>query len=182
MAHIINILTVPTYDLNTLAIVDNSVYDGAPPAVTLTIDIPGFGIVMGLPFTVNTINVYNSVTLGISTTLIPIPDGVYTISYVITGETTPSVEKRIMRVDKLQEKFDEAFMNLEMMEQDRAIKTQSKVDLMSVYFFIQGSIAAANKCAVAESTKLYIQADKMLNAFIAGRCGYSGNNYIINFS
>ena len=69
MAHIINILTIPTYDLNTLAVVDNSVYDGAPPSMSLTIDVPGFGTVTDLPFIVNSLNIYNSILLGISTEL-----------------------------------------------------------------------------------------------------------------
>ena len=72
-------------------------------------------------------------------------------------------------------------MKLDMMECDRAIKTQSKVDLNSIYFFIQGSIAAANNCAVIEANKLYRQADNMLNNFIKTNCGCSGNNYQTNF-
>ena len=179
---VINILTVPTYDLNTLAVVDNSVYDGTPPSVTLTIDVPGFGTVTGLTFNVNSLNIYNSILLGISTELEPLPDGNYCISYMITGNSTPTVEKKLMRVDKLQEKFDKAFLSLDMMEHDRAIKTQSKVDLQSIYFFIQGAIASANNCAVVEATKLYIEADKMLKSFIGKNCNSSGNNYIINFS
>ena len=82
-----------------------------------------------------------------------------------------------MRVDRLQEKFDEAFMKLDMMECDRSIKAQSKVELTTVSFFINGAIAAANNCAIVEANKLYTQADKMLNNFIKKNCGCSGNNY-----
>jgi hypothetical protein len=181
MADVYDIITVPTYDLNTLAVVDNSSYDGVAPTVTLTIEVPGFATVTGLAFNTSLLNVYSSINLLGSTAQEPLPDGVYCISYMKQGETDASVEKRIMRVEKLQEKFDEAFLYLDMMECDRAIKTQSKVDLMSIYFFIQASIASANNCAVAQATKLYIQADKMLNAFIAGRYT-TGNNYVINFS
>jgi hypothetical protein len=52
------------------------------------------------------------------------------------------------------------------------------VDLNSIYFFIQGAIAAGNNCAEIEATKLYNQADKMLNNFIKNNCGCSGNNYV----
>ena len=86
-----------------------------------------------------------------------------------------------MRIDQIQEKFDSAFMKLDMMECDSAIRTQSKVELNSIYFFIQGAIAAANNCAEVEANKLYTQADKMLNNFIKNNCGCSGNNYQINF-
>ena len=86
-----------------------------------------------------------------------------------------------MRVDKLQEMFDEAFMKLDMMECDKAIKMQQKVDLNSIYFFIQGAIAAANNCAIDTANKLYQQAYKMLNNFTKNNCHCSGNNYINNF-
>jgi hypothetical protein len=86
-----------------------------------------------------------------------------------------------MRTDKIQEKFDNAFMKLDMMECDMAIKTQQKVTLSSIYFLIQGSIAAANNLALTQSKKLYDQADMMLNNFLKNNCGCSGNNYIINF-
>lgn len=184
MADIIDILIIPTYDLTTLAVVDNSIYTSSPPSVTLTIEVPGFDTVENIPFITETINIYNSSDLDISTAPAtePLPDGNYCISYMIAGETVPTVEKRIMRVDKLQQKFDNSFMKLDMMECDKAIKKQSKVDLMSIYFFIQASIASANNCDVVGATKLYIQADKMLNSFISNDCGCSGNNYIINFS
>jgi len=68
------------------------------------------------------------------------------------------------------------------MECDRAIRTQQKVNLTSINFFIQGAIAAANNCATAESSKLYNQANKMLDSFIRTGCNCSGNNYINNFN
>ena len=74
-----------------------------------------------------------------------------------------------------------AFMRLDMMECDRAIKTQSKVDLNTIYFFINGAIAAANNCATDTANKLYNQASIMLNNFVRNNCGCSGNNYVINF-
>ena len=86
-----------------------------------------------------------------------------------------------MRTEKIQEKFDRAFLKLDLMECDRAIKTQSTVTLNTINFFIQGSIAAANNCADYESNKLYRQADHMLDTFLKNNCGCSGNNYLINF-
>jgi hypothetical protein len=70
---------------------------------------------------------------------------------------------------------------MDMMECDRAIKTQQKVTLNSINFFIQGAIAAANNCAIAQAEKLYAQANKMLNDFMKNGCQCSGNNYILNF-
>jgi hypothetical protein len=73
-------------------------------------------------------------------------------------------------------------MKLDMMECDMAIKTQSKVQLNSIYYLIQGSIAAANNSAVVTANKLYAQADRLLNSFIRNNCGCTGNNYVVNFS
>jgi hypothetical protein len=86
-----------------------------------------------------------------------------------------------MRTEKIQEKFDNAFMKLDMMECDSAIRTQSKVVLNSIWYLIQGSIAAANNCAIDTANKLYTQANQQLDYFIANQCGCTGNNYINNF-
>ncbi len=181
----LNILVLPTYNSETLGIADASTYPDSPAVVAPSIDItiPGFGVVT-IPFVPNDFNVFNSTTLEITAVgddLTPIPDGVYTLTYSVTPAYENFVTKTIMRVEQLQERFDEAFMKLDMMECDRAIKTQSKVDLLSIYFLIQGSIAAANNCAVDTANKLYLQASKMLTNFIKNNCGCSGTNYITNF-
>ena len=112
----------------------------------------------------------------------PLPDGLYTMTYSVTPAYTNFVTKNFMRVEQLQEQFDAAFMSLDMMECDRAIKQQAKVELNTIYFFIQGSIAAANNCAVDTANKLYIQASRQLANFRKNNCGCSGTNYIVNFS
>jgi hypothetical protein len=182
----LDILVVPTYNTLTLGVADASTYNTNPPVVsspTLEVTMPGFAPVF-VPFNVNDFNIFNSASLGLSVVgdpLIPLPDGIYTLTYSVAPAYQNFVTKTIIRVEQLQEKFDNAFMKLDMMECDLAIKTQAKVDLNSIYYMIQGSIAAANNCAVDTSNKLYIQANKMLNNFIKTNCGCSGNNYIINF-
>jgi hypothetical protein len=179
----LDILVLPTYNKMLLGVADASTYATTPVNPTIEINVPSFGNVV-LPFTINTYNLFNSETLGITASgaaLVPLPDGIYTLKYSIAPSATNYVEKTILRVDQLQEKFDEAFMKLDMMECDKAIKTQSKVDLNTIYFFIQGAIAAANNCALETATTLYNQAQKMLNNFVKNNCNCSGNNYVINF-
>jgi len=179
----LNFLVVPTYNILTLGVADNSTYDATPTSPTIEITVPSFGKVT-LPFTPNDFNVFNSTSLGITQVgdeLLPLPDGVYTIKYSIAPAYANYVEHNIIRVDSLQEQFDSAFMQLDMMECDKAIKTQAKVDLNSIYIFIQGSIAAANKCAIQEANKLYNTAKRMLINFSKKGCGCSGTNYISNF-
>jgi hypothetical protein len=183
MATTLNILVINTYNAETLGIADNSTYDIPITSPTIDITVPGFPVV-SLPFTPNSFNVFNSTSLGLTavgTPITPLPDGVYFLKYSIAPSATYFVEKSIMRTDVIQEKFDNAFMKLDMMECDLAVKTQSKVTLNSIYYLIQGSIAAANNCAVDTANKLYNQANRMLDNFIRTNCGCSGNNYVTNF-
>jgi len=184
---ILDILVIPTYNTLTLGIADASTYDTDPPVVsspTIEITIPGFNTPVSLPFNVNDFNIFNSTSLGLSLVgepLIPLPDGVYYLKYTVAPAYVYFVQKNIMRTEVIQEKFDEAFMKLDMMQCDLAIRTQSKVELNSIYYMIQGSVAAANNCAIDTANRLYIQANRMLNNFISNNCGCSGNNYINNF-
>ena len=183
MADVLDILVIDTHDVQTLGIADASVYTGVPSSPTITITVPGFDPI-SLPFVPEDFNLFNSTTLGLSAVgdpLLPLPDGVYYLTYTIAPANVNFVNKNIMRVDQIQEKFDNAFMKLDMMECDLAIKQQSKVELNSIYYFIQGSIAAANNCAIDTATKLYQQANRMLDNFIRNNCGCSGNNYFVNF-
>ena len=183
MATTLDILVINTYNVQTLGIADNSVYDIAITAPTIDITVPGNPVV-SLPFTPNNLNIFNSTTLALTPVgepLQPLPDGVYFLKYSIAPSATYNVEKSIMRTAAIQEKFDSAFMKLDMMECDLAVRTQSKVTLNTIYYLIQGSIAAANNSAIDTANKLYAQANKMLDNFIKTNCGCSGNNYINNF-
>jgi hypothetical protein len=111
----------------------------------------------------------------------PISDGIYYLSYSTIPSVTNFVNKTFMRTDLIQEKFDNAFMKLDMMQCDKAIKTQSKVELNTIYYLIQGSIAAANNSSISVANKLYTQADNMLDNFIKNNCGCTGTNYLTNY-
>jgi hypothetical protein len=183
----LDFLVINTYTVNTIGIADTSTYDTDPPVVvspSMSFIIPGFSSPTVLPFVPLNFNVFNSLILGLSTSgqpLLPLPDGVWTATYSVDPAITNYVTKTFMRIDRIQEKYDSAFMKLDMMECDSAIRTQSKVTLSSIYFMIQGAVAAANNCAIDTANKLYMQADNMLTNFINNNCGCSGNNYTINF-
>lgn len=180
----LDIAVIPTYNSLTLGISDLSIYPQSLTILSPSIEItvPSFDKVV-LPFTPKTFNIFDSVSLGITDPGVqsPLPDGVYSLKYTIAPAYKNFVTKTILRINNLQEKFDRAFLQLDMMECDRAIKTQQTVDLNSIYIFIQGAVAAANNCAVEESNKLYRQADKMLTNFMKNACQCSGTNYVTNF-
>jgi hypothetical protein len=182
----LDILVIPTYSTFSLGVMDASTYPTDPPNVSspsIKITVPGFGNTI-LPFDVNAFNLYTTANLGITEvgSEQPLPDGIYRLRYSVSPANVNYVEKTIMRTEKIQEKFNRAFLQLDLMECDGAIKTQSSVTLNSINFFIQGSIAAGNNCAEYEANKLYTQADNMLNNFLKSNCGCSGNNYQINFN
>lgn len=192
MATTLNFLVVNTFSTLTLGVADTSTYDSGPTGASMLVTFPTLPVAVktlsgassiAVPFTPNSYNVFNSATLQLTPvgTTTALPDGVYGLTYSIATPSATSVSKSIMRTDKIQEKFDNAFMKLDMMECDMAIKTQQKVTLSSIYFLIQGSIAAANNSAITQSYKLYQQADMMLTNFLKNNCGCSGNNYIVNF-
>lgn len=181
----LDFLVIPTYNILTMGVADTSIYTTNPPVVTspsLEIDVPGFGLVYKT-FNVQNFTIINSFDLGLSTqdNLITIPDGIYNLKYSIAPAFENYVTKSIMRTDKIQEKFDSAFMQLDLMQCDLALKKQSSVFLNTVNFLIQGSVAAANNCSETQSYKLYHQADRMLDNFVKNNCGCYGNNYNLNF-
>lgn len=174
----LDFLIIETHSPYTLAVADFSTYPAnyVPVSPTLQVTATGFPLVT-LTFTPNTINVYTSENLGITCAgqdIVPLPDGLYVIKYTINPAFEHYVEKTIMLTSQIQEKFDGAFMQLDMMECDGPIRKQRKQELDSIYYFIQGSIAAANKCANALALKMYSQADKMLTNFITNKCNCNG--------
>lgn len=181
---VLDIQVVPTYNTFTISIQDLSTYDASPPVVNSpTIAILAPNIDASIPFVVQTINTFNSTTLGLTVlgSESALPDGVYYLTYSVAPAETYSVTKTFMRTDLIQEKFDNAFMKLDIMQCDKALKQQAKVELNTVNFFIQGSIAAANNSAVDVANKLYAQADKMLNNFIKNNCGCTQTGYTITY-
>lgn len=179
----LDFIVTPTYNVDTIAIADISTYPTDPANVdapTLEISIPGFYTV-NIPFIPEELNVLNSTILGITDEgQSPLPDGVYVFKYSITPSYVNYTEKTILRYEKLQQKFDEAFMRLDLMDCNDSIKKQQKVALDSIYYFIQGAVAAANSCATNEAVKLYKKADRMLAEFTqTGEC--CSTNYLTNF-
>jgi len=183
MALILDFLLTPTYSTKTIGITDVSTYPNDPPQVTapsLEVSIPGFDTVT-IPFVTESLNLLNSTILGITTEgEIPLPDGVYVFRYSVSPAAINYVEKTVMRVDQLQEKFDAAFMKLDMMDANSKLKKQQKISLDTIYYFIQGAIAAANNCATDTAVRLYQKADKLLYDFVErGQC--CGTTFPNNF-
>ena len=112
----LDIIVPPSYSVNILAVTDASIYPDSPPLIsapTIEIEVPNFGKKI-LPFVPLDTNIFGSDTLGITEVGCQqkLPDGIYHLKYSIAPAYLNYVEKTIMRVDRLQEKFDNAFLQL----------------------------------------------------------------------
>ena len=179
----IDFVVIPTYSLETMGVVDNSTYNTSPPSVTnptLTVSITGYSDAV-ITFTPLSTNIVNSTDFGL-TSGTALPDGMYTIRYAYDPQETNYVEKQLMRIDKLQQKYDTAFLQLEVMECDNQIKAEAKDKMLTIYFFMRGAMSAANVCALDKAIVLYNQAEKMLDAMINRNCGCPGDNITFTFN
>lgn len=165
-----------THSRLTMAIGDSSYYPSGFIVSTPTIEItvPGYDAIT-LPFVARGIQIYNSESLGlncldVNCTEFPLPDGIYTVKYSIYPAYTYYVQKTFIRVSALQEKLDEVYLKMDMMECNRELEYQDRKILDTIEAFIQGAIAAANKCANKLAMDLYRKAQKSMDNFINNRC------------
>lgn len=169
----LDLLVLDTHNAYTLGIADLSQYPAGFPIVSPTLQIapPGFPTV-ALPFTANSILILNSENLGLSTAgqdQVKLPDGIYRIKYTVNPANLYFVEKTFMRVDAIQERFDNAFMTADFSCADRHFLKAEQEKLNEIYYLIQEAIAAANKCANTLAMNLYNQASKLLDRFLEGK-------------
>lgn len=170
----LDLMMLDTHNPKLLGIVDISTYPAGFNIVSpsLEVRVSGFSSKV-LGFTPNSLNIYNSNDLGLTCDLdctLPLPDGVVYVKYSIYPAHDRFVEKTFFRTDQIQEKFDAAFMSLDIAECDNVIKAAQKKALDEVYYYIQMSIAAANKGSLQLALNLYQKADKLLTKFLDKSC------------
>lgn len=165
----LDLLYLDTHNSTTLAITDISNYPDGFTVVSPTIEItpPGFTRVV-IPFVAQSIQIYNSNTLGITgggCDPAPLPDGIYKIKYTVAPAYQNYVYKNFIRVDKLLEKFDKIYVKLDIIQCDLTIKNQEKKQLDLIWEYINGAIASANQCAEKQAMELYQRANTALDKF-----------------
>lgn len=174
----LNIIYTETYSLESFGIKDISTYLVGPiynPKITIC--VPGFGE-KEIDFIPNQLNVFDSTVLGITELGCEqeLPDGIYTLKYCTTLNALPislktCTQLSFFRVHKLQEKFDNAFLSLEISECDGFLKKQELLNLSIINAFIQTTIASANNCSEKQALTLYKKANSMLDRFENSDCG-----------
>ncbi len=168
----LDLTILPSYNSTILVVADISFYPEFWNIATPTINItpPGFSEI-SIPFTPRSIQIYNAETLGIvcpdgNCTNFPIPDGIYSIKYCINPCYSYFVEKTFLRVDRLVEKYDRAYLKLDILQCDLTYKREQKKTLELIWAYINGAIASANECANKQAMELYNRASRELDIFL----------------
>lgn len=166
----LDFIHLQAYNTYNLAIADISQYNNNIVSPTREITPPGFPM-KSIVYTPSTIEVYNSNTLGITCSedlcdIVPLPDGIYKIRQTVNPSATYYVEKTFLKVDRFYEKFDKAYLKLDILQCDNQLKAQNKKVLDNIEFYIQGAIAAANSCALKLAMDLYRRALEVLENYL----------------
>lgn len=166
----LDLTIIPSYSSALLIVADISQYPTGFNISTPTIEItpPGF-IMKSIAFTPQNVQIYNAESLDITCddcTSFPLPDGIWKIKYSVTPAYLYFVEKNFLRVDKLIEKYDTAYLKLDILQCDQTFKREQKYKLDLINAYIEGAIASANKCALKQAMDLYNRADRELTSFL----------------
>ena len=165
----LDLVYMDTHRADSFAIGDVSTYPTGFIKVnpTLEITVPGFAP-KSIAFTPSSIQVYNSNTLGITCDDCEhsnLPDGIYKVKYTLNPAYQYHVERSFMRTNIIYSKLDSYFLKLDFIQCDLAIRDAQKKVLDTIEFFIEGAIAAADKCMDAKAMELYNTANEMLDKF-----------------
>ncbi len=173
---------IDTHNFKTLGIVDTSWYNPDITVETPTLEVypPGFAYAASPYFMIKALNIYNSNGLGLTKAsceeeLIDLPDGLWKVKYSICPNDKLFIERFFLKTDKLQCKYTQAFLNLDLSAVDSDTELKKRRNLEDIELFIQGAISASNNQNAKLASDLYKKADTMLNLYLGnyerGVCG-----------
>ena len=148
-----------------LVIRDDSHYLDTPENPTVTISLPGYSTAKVLSFDYSKINIYNSYTLGLSssaqtTDLIDLPDGVYTITYAICPYDELNVKVYHLRACLAWCRFDKAVKAL--FDSCYNVDQNLSKKLQHIEWLLKGASVFAGDCEVQKAVDMYRLATDLL--------------------
>jgi hypothetical protein len=181
MTTVLDLTIFDTHNCKTLGIWDTSQYlqGQVLSSPIIKVGIPGFFNEVTLNFVPKKINILNSNDLGLSTVteaddLISLPDGVYCITYCLgvsaSGAPICGETKQFLRTCRLQCRYDNALLKLDILSCDDVERKQKINKLQEIDFFIQTALAAANVCNFTLAMKLYNRAQRELDKLNITKC------------
>lgn len=155
-----------THNLKTLAIVDVSQYPSNWNIKNPTIEItpPSF-TKKHIPFSVQSLNIYNSNSVGLTCgtcDYVNLPDGIWYVKFSVAPAVDNYIERSFLRIDNLKVRMESVFMCVDMEECDADVKWEKLQIIDQIEVYIEGAIAAANQCNNPLAMKLYEIASKMI--------------------
>jgi hypothetical protein len=146
-----------------LVVRDDSFYVETPEEPILLVTVPGYTTSKVLGFTTESSNIYNSYSFGLSpsTSLVDLPDGLYTMKYAICPHDENIITVYYIRQciawcqfdTYLKQSFDSCY------DLDDSIKT----DLQRIEWLLKGAKAFADGCDPDKAIALHQKAVELLN-------------------
>lgn len=175
----LNLYTPETFDVETLRIEDNSIYEEAVTNPILEIKTPSAKnfIVYNNPFTCKSITL-NCVNLKLCTAgcggaLACLPDGIYSIRYSVDPNLQTMVEFSHFRVTSLMKRYIQTCCKFTNKKCDYKKSEYKKIldKLIEIHFIILNAKWKSEECLEnTEALALYEQAVTLLNDYDHGYC------------
>lgn len=175
----LNLYLPETFDLTTIRIEDNSIYDGTPANSILEIQTPSGSCfyTYANPFTCKSVT-YNCVDLklcyeGCAGSTANLPDGIYTIRYSIDPNLLTMVEFNHFRISTLMKRFVGVCCKFTSKKADYKKSEYKNIlnQLIEIQFVISNAKWKAEECLEKqEALDLYEEAVTLLNDFDHGYC------------
>jgi hypothetical protein len=166
----LNFNIIDTHDFKTLGIVDVSWYNPDIKIENPLIEIlvPGYTVAVSPYFMAKSLNIFNSNSLGLTKAsceeeLIELPDGLWKVKYSICPNEKLFIEKFFLKTDKIQCKYNKAFLSLDFENLSTSVEKKKREDLSEIEMYINGAIAAANNQNSKLASDLYKKANSLLD-------------------
>lgn len=174
----LNLYIPETFNLETLRIEDNSIYDGTitNPILEIKTPIGNHFLIFNNPFICKSITL-NAFKLNLSysnnTASVHIPDGIYSIRYSVNPNLNTLVEFYHFRTTHLMKRFVQVTCNFTSKKCDYKKSEYKKIldKLIEIQFIISNAKWKAEECLEKEEAlALYEEAVTLLNDFDHGYC------------
>ena len=145
-----------------LLTVDVSQYITAPTGNVIDITVPGYSTPIRCSFDPSEVNVYNSGLLGLSSgsTLINLPDGVYTLTYRVCPVDVLYITKKIIRTCEIECKYLNLYAKFSLDCSYDNSENLKKLDKIKNY--IESAKANASICNYLKAAEFIQKANNLL--------------------
>lgn len=154
-----------TGNIKTLVFADGSSYYGQPDRPLLQVTLPGYNKYFVVNVVAGKINTFNSNTIGMTETLgssdlADLPDGVWTLNYMICPYDKIYLQKYHLRTTTLESKLDMVYNDYDLSDCSVQEDEKIKADLVDIMLGIASGKANARQGYVKKASEIYQRIDK----------------------